>query len=720
MPGGNVNCASSIRRAGFFYFSWVVIMITVLTGARASSEIHDPESDELYARHGFLEEVEGERALNWVREQNTRSLEILKADARFKSIREDILQILKDKSILYPITIKGDWVYELWKGEGHPRGLYRRAPLSTYVAGQPEWQTVLDIDQLAQQEDKSWFLSHVEFSRDFGRALMRLSDGGKDAAYFREFDLEKLDFVEGGISLPEAKGEMEWVTRDQVLVATNFGEGSMTSSGYPRFVKLWRRGQELDQAETILEVPESSVRAIAYALSPSEDTFYMLYEAVDFWNGRYFLWRPGMEKVLLTIPSDANVYGELQGDLILFLNSDWEINDKVFVRGSVVALDRDKFLNGTLSVSLVIAPDTQRVVSSVTMTGRDLYVHLLENVNARLMRFSKIYNSWVSAPPIQIPDEMTLDFVAANAQGDELIVDIENFITPETRAAVSLDGTLKNIASRAHGFEASPFEVHQFQATSRDGTKIPYYIVGPKDLDLDGKNPTVLYGYGGFRSSLTPWYSASIGKAWLERGGVYVLANIRGGEEFGPDWHKSVLKENRQRVFDDFIAVAEDLIQRRITSPAHLGIQGGSNGGLLVGAVMVQRPELFNAVQCAVPLLDMLRYHKLLAGHSWMAEYGDPDDPEMRPYLRAYSPYHNLLEQKQYPEIFFTTSTKDDRVHPGHARKMAYRMQEMGHPFLYFERVEGGHSGVGDFEDRAEELALEWIYFWTHLERKAN
>jgi len=574
---------------------------------------------------------------------------------------------------------------------------------------------ILDVDALAEAEDENWVWagSNCRYP-DYDRCLVGLSIGGADAAVRREFDLETREFVEDGFFVPESKSSIGWRDRDSVFYGPAFAPEDMTDSGYPRTVRLWQRGQAREDSELIFEGEKTDVASSGVRFWDGDDYYDLIIRVPDFFSRHYFRYVDG-EVRRINVPDDADLAGMLDGQLLVELKSDWEVDGKTYPQGALVAGPMASFETGEPELAVVFQPGARSSISGVTTTENTIVVNVLDNVVSRLLRFTHGEQGWTSTP-LDVPELGSISVVTADDKSDRLFYNYTGFLTPSTLfEADAMENRHNEVRSEPAWFDSAGMEVAQYQATSADGERIPYFVVTPKGYEADGENPTLIGAYGGFEVSRTPFYSGVTGSAWLERGGVYVLANIRGGGEFGPKWHQAALKENRQRAFDDLIAVSEDLIARNITSSEHLGIQGGSNGGLLVGAVMVQRPELFDAVVCQVPLLDMKRYHKLLAGASWMAEYGDPDDPGQWSYIGEYSPYQNVSAEAEYPRAFFTTSTRDDRVHPGHARKMVAKMLDQGHDVLYYENIEGGHGGAANLKQRAYLSALIFAYLHARL-----
>ncbi len=666
----------------------------------------------------WLEEVEGEKALDWVRERNTESLAVLEGDARFKGFEEKALSIVTAQDRIPYGVYRGGYVYNFWQDEAHVRGLIRRTSLESYRSETPDWETVLDMDALAEAEDENWVYKGSScLAPEFNRCILTLSRGGKDAAVRREFDYATKTFVDGGFELPEAKTYLTWFDKDHLIVGTDFGEGSLTTSGYPRVAKLWRRGTPIESAKTLYEGQAEDFLVASYRLDRPEGSLSVIVRGISFFESEYFIVGEDGALTKLPVPEHMELDGLFMGQLLMTPQEDWAVGDATVAKGTLVSIDLAAFLkNGALPpLKTLFVPDARSAVQSVSDAKSALIVSVLSNVTSVMKRFTFKDGAWASQD-IPIPPNGSAGVAAAVSFNDTVFLNYESFLVPDTLYAYDAGsqdfGPLKQAPAR---FDAKGLVTRQLEATSKDGTKVPYFIVHRDGLAYDGTNATNLYGYGGFRISLDPSYSGVVGKLWLERGGVYVVANIRGGGEFGPGWHEAALKLNRQRAYDDFIAVAEDLIARKITSPEHLGIAGGSNGGLLVGVAFTQRPDLMNAVVCAVPLLDMLRYHLLPPGASWIGEYGDPESPEERAAIAAYSPYQNVKADADYPKVFFVTSTKDDRVQPGHARKMAARMIEQGHDLLYYENTEGGHAAGANLRQVAYQQALQYVYLSRQL-----
>lgn len=672
----------------------------------------------------WLEDVAGERALAWVRERNAETERVLQAEPGFDTLRAGLREVLDSREQIPYVTRLGPFLYNLWRDAANPRGLWRRTTLAEYRKPQPAWETVLDVDALGQREGENWTWGGATcLGPAYRRCLLQLSRGGADATVVRELDLVDKRFVDaaqGGFTLPEAKTSIEWIDADTVYVGTDTGPGSMTDSGYPRTVRRWQRGQALADAPLVFEVQPADLGAWATVDHTPGFERTTFTRVVDFYVSHVALLQDG-KPVPVAKPDDAQL-SFWRDRVLLDLRSDWTVGGQTFARGSLLVADAAAYLAGRRELTALFTPTATRSLEGWTATRGTLLLNVLDNVASRLEEWRFADGRWqrreVDAPhPGKLSVSALHDPLAEpDALAEAYLMNAADFLQPDAlllgRSGSDARETLK---SRPRFYDPDGMRVEQRFATSRDGTRVPYFVIWPRGAKADGDNPTLLYGYGGFEVPMTPYYSGTQGRAWTTRGGVFVLANIRGGGEFGPGWHQAALKRDRQRSFDDFIAVAEDLLATKVTQPSRLGIMGGSNGGLLVGAVMVQRPELFGAVVCQVPLLDMRRYHKLLAGASWMAEYGDPDDPGDWAALARYSPYQNLRAGQRMPRALFTTSTRDDRVHPGHARKMAARMREQGHAPLYWENIEGGHGGAADNAQRAQMMALEYSFLWRTL-----
>lgn len=664
----------------------------------------------------WLEEVQGKKALEWVKTHSDATAAEFKAIPGFQDAYDAILDELNSDDRIPFVTVKGKYLYNFWRDGNHVRGIYRRTTMEEYRKPNPKWETVLDIDSLAKKENENWVFKGMNIVHpECTRGLLRLSRGGADAVVVREFDLNTLSFVKDGFNLKEAKHRISWMDKDTLFVGTDFGEGSFTKSGYPRFVKIWKRGTPLNEAKTLLEVDENSVWVYGFRLYSKDNYVDLVTEGKTFWKRITYILKKGkLHK--LDLPSDALIYDIFRNQFLIQLKSDLTVNDKTFKQGSIVVIKVADLVAGKKNFQLLMAPSERVSISFVATTNNVVIMSLLDNVRGKLLLFTQDNNGAWHKMPVKTPVNGSVNVVGADLDNDYIFITYEDFLTPGSYYMVNgKNGKYEKLKSTPARFSPDSLKVDQFEAISQDGTKIPYFIVMPKDMKFDGNNPTLLYGYGGFRIPMRPRYAGTRGKVWFEKGGVYVVANIRGGGEFGPKWHKSAILKNKRKSYEDFIAVAEDLIKRKVTSPAKLGIQGGSNGGLLVGAVFTMRPDLFKAVVCQVPLLDMKRYTKLLAGASWAAEYGNPDDPDMWNYIKTYSPYQNVKKDTKYPKVFFVTSTRDDRVHPGHARKMAAKMMDMGHPVYFYENTEGGHGAAANNKQRAFMSALYYSYLYKLL-----
>ena len=661
----------------------------------------------------WLEDIDGTKALDWVKAHDKATLSILEKYPDFKKIQKKNEEILDSKERIADPSIVGSYVYNFWQDSKNERGIWRRTKLEDYLV-KPKWETVLDIDELSKADNAKWVFKGANFLYpSFERCILSLSKGGGDAVVKKEFDLVKKEFVHDGFDLPAAKGSVTWKDHNALYVSTDFGKGSMTESGYPRIVKVWERGTPLGEAKTLFEGKPTDVSASAFSVYSPNGNYDFINEGITFYTSNLYYIQNG-KLVKVEIPDDAQFDGIFKDQMLVELKSDWNTGGTTYKQGALISIDFKKFLDGDRNFQVVYQPDERSSITSVSTTKNLLLINKLENVKSELYKYSLKDGKWTSEK-IKAPDFGAISIITSDDFSDKCFFDYRGFLSPTTLYYMADNGDVKKVQGLPEFFNPNKFTVEQYEAVSKDGTKIPYFLIHSKKMQFNGKNPTLLYAYGGFEVSMLPFYSGVVGTAWLEKGGVYAYANLRGGGEFGPNWHLQAIKENRQKVNDDMIAVSEDLIKRKVTSSRHLGIQGGSNGGLLVGSVFCQRPDLYNAVVCQVPLLDMKRYNHLLAGASWMAEYGNPDDPKEWSYISKYSPYQNLSKDKKYPKIFLMTSTRDDRVHPGHARKFAARLEELGKPFYYYENTEGGHSAGVTNKQRAFESALVYSYLWMQL-----
>jgi prolyl oligopeptidase len=670
-------------------------------------------------KYQWLEDVSGARSMAWVKAENERSAKILESDPRFAGLEASALKVFESKDRLATPVLRGEEVYNTWQDAEHVRGILRRTSLTDYLTAQPKWQTVIDYDALAKQDKQSWVATGLNcLYPENDLCLVGLSAGGEDAVTLREFSLKAGKFVAGGFILPKSKQEVAWIDRNTLLVARDWGSGTMTKSGYPFVVKRWQRGQPLDQAKEVYRGTENDVRAGAVTMTDSKGHWAaILSRGLDFFHTEWSLLTPAGPRKL-GLPGKSDIDDLFEGQLIVTLNEDWhpEGGDRKFAQGSVVSLDLEAIKADPvhLKPKIVFTPSAVEFAQDVSAMSSRLLVRTLDNVKGRVYTYQRNELGEWTAKKLDLPDNRAIDIVSANSSSAHFFLSVTGFLNPSS-LWVGLADTVKEAKTLPAQFDASALTVEQLQAVSKDGTKVPYFVVRHKEIKYDGSNPTLLTAYGGFQISETPSYSAAIGKLWLERGGVYVLANIRGGGEFGPAWHEAGLKTHRQRIYDDFAAVGEDLVKRRITSPRRLGISGGSNGGLLVGVEMTQHPEMWNAVVIQIPLLDMLRFEQIAAGASWVGEYGSVSVPAERAFLASISPYNQLKPDVKYPEPLIFTTTKDDRVGPVHARKFAAKMEEFGKPFFYQEITEGGHGAGADLKEKAKTYAVEFTYLTRKL-----
>jgi prolyl oligopeptidase len=661
----------------------------------------------------WLEEVEGERALAWVHEQNNRSLPVLEGDRRYQGFLNAALEVAQSRDRLPLGQIRGGNLYNFWQDPDHVRGILRRARLDGYAANTPRWETVLDIDALAAAENANWVYQGANCDPAGVRCMISLSNGGLDASTDREFDLSTRQFVEGGFVVPEAKSNIGWLDRDTLLVATNWGEGSLTESGYPFILKAWRRGTPLSSAAEIMRGEPSDVSiAVATFEDESNDHIAVAVEAETFFETVYSLITPqGPQR--LTLPRKSSIRDFFHDRLIVTIEETWTIGGRTYPNGSLLALPLAQATTASPAIEVIFSPSERQSIEEVQATRDAVLVAGFDNVRGRLQRFTFNNGAW-RGEQIALPPTGVVHIAGASTSETRAFATFEDFLTPSTLYALTGTRT-RTVRSLPAQFDASPYVTEQFEATSADGTRVPYFVVRRRDMQMNGQNPTLLYAYGGFQLSQTPSYNAYIGRLWLDQGGTYVLANIRGGGEFGPAWHDAGLLTNRQRIYDDFYAVERDLVERNITSPRRLGISGRSNGGLLMGVMLNQHPEMVHAAVIGSPLLDMIRYDQLLAGASWVGEYGSPSVPEQRAFLDRITPYQNLRPGENFPTVFIYTSTKDDRVHPGHARKYAARLTELGVPYLYYENTDGGHQANANLREAARRRTLEYMYLTQRL-----
>ncbi|HET9898766.1 MAG TPA: prolyl oligopeptidase family serine peptidase [Streptosporangiaceae bacterium] len=675
------------------------------------SDVHDVAGDPFL----WLEEVTGEAALDWVRQRNAVTLGELAGGERFERLRTELREVLDADDRIPFVTRGGSFLYNFWQDAEHPKGLWRRTTLEQYRLARPDWDVLLDVDALAEQEGENWVWQGATTLRPGGYrlALIKLSRGGADASVIREFDVAKRRFVSGGFQLPEAKSQVAWIDADRIYVGTDFGPGTLTASGYPRLVKEWHRGADLADAAVVFEGKPDDVAVAAYHDPTDGFERDFVTRMVNFYHSEQYLRTADGTLLRLPVPDDAktDIHREW---MLLQLRSPWEVGGTTYPAGALVAANFDAFMAGERNLTLLFEPDPHTSLSYFASTRDHLILNLLRDVRSELLVLTPSPDGeWKRGSLPGVPQFAQVEIAETDPyDSNEYMLHSAGFTEPGTLRYGIAGGETAELKRAPAFFDPAGMSVRQYFATSEDGTSVPYFVVGPDD---PGTGPTLLTGYGGFEISMTPSYSGVIGRGWLARGGTYVVANLRGGGEYGPDWHSSAIREHRHRVYEDFVAVARDLVARGITTPSRLGIHGGSNGGLLMGVMLTRHHELFGAIVAAVPLLDMRRYHELLAGASWMTEYGDPREEADWEYIRPFSPYHNVSATADYPPVLFITSTRDDRVHPGHARKMVARMTELGHVVSYYENIEGGHNAAADNEQAALRWALVLEFCWKKL-----
>jgi prolyl oligopeptidase len=700
--------------------------LTLLATGSARAQASDPHLD--------LEGVETPSSLAWVKAQNDKTLPVLSGDPRFAGLQTAALKILSTKDRVAIPDFVGKTVFNFWQDETHVRGVWRRTSLTSYKTASPDWETVIDLDALAKAEGKNWIWKGADCRpRTHDRCLISLSNGGKDAVTVREFDLVTKAFVEGGFALPESKQTVEWLDADTLILTRNWGEGTTTDSGYGFVIKTLKRGQGLDQAVEIYRGQKSDVSARPDVLRDAAgNRVVLLTRATDFFHDETYLW-DGHSAKRLPLPEKISVRGLLNGKLVFNTEEAWRFpngpNARDYPAGALIAASAGRLLprrnlsgkdeivvSNDCDPCLMLAPGPRQSIDQAVVTDHRIVAVVYDNVRGSLVSIS--HNGEWGPRTSKLPsiDNAAVSLGSHSDEGDDIFYTVEGFLTPtQLKLADATATTAQTIKALPAQFDASKLVVEQKSATSKDGTVIPYFLVHRRDWKLTGQNPTLLHAYGGFNLSKLPVYDPLVGKLWLERGGAYAVANIRGGGEFGPAWHEAALKEHRQRAYDDYFAVAEKLIAEKVTSPRHLGAYGRSNGGLLMGVALTQRPDLWNAVVVESPLLDMIRYTQLPAGASWIGEYGDPAIPAERAWIEAYSPYQNLKAGVKYPLAYITTSTKDDRVHPGHARKFAARLDDLKVDHLYFENTDGGHANGADPKANARRWALHYTYLSRQL-----
>ncbi|KEO91949.1 prolyl oligopeptidase [Erythrobacter longus] len=700
-----------------------VMTIGAATSANADNHTGDgvpgPDQDPYI----WLEEARSDEALAWVTAENERTLGVLEADPRFETLKAEALAIYDSEDRIPFVSFRPDGLYNFWQDKANPKGLLRRTTIESYQTDEPVWETILDVDALAAAEGKEWvYKGSTCLPPALNKCMIALSDGGEDATIMREFDTSTKSFVEGGFELPEkSQGGIQWIDENTLLVGRDFGEGTLTDSEYPFTSRVWVRGTDIADAPEVFRGQADDVWAGASLMRDATGEIQAMtaFRGISFHESEFFVsidsdWIP------LDIPKKASPYGIVDGHMLFSTDVDWEVDGQTFPADSLIAVELEAFKkdpNGAAK-TLVWAPQDRQTKQGGAITAGALYVGLLDNVVGKVLKFNFEANAtggaWTSEE-VTLPDNATVGIAASSNESEQIMFTVTDFLNPTTLYYTDGSADPQPLKTSPSYFDAAGMEVEQHEATSADGTKIPYFIVKPEGMEMNGETAVLMTGYGGFQVPRLPGYLGSTGKMWLERGGAYVLGNMRGGGEFGPGWHQTAIRENKQRTWDDFIAIGDDLVAKGFTSPEHLGIQGGSQGGLLVGTAFTQRPDLFGAAIVQIPLFDMLRYHVIGRGASWIGEYGDPRIPEQRAWIEGYSPYQMIKEGVDYPTPFLWASTADDRTHPAHARKGAARLKEQGHPYYYFEDMTGGHSGGVDNEQRAKLQALQYIYLMQQL-----
>ncbi|MBB5942756.1 prolyl oligopeptidase family serine peptidase [Xanthomonas sp. 3307] len=685
-------------------------------GTAAAKETAMPQDP-----YAWLEDVTGTKALDWVKAQNAKTEARLADTPAFKAREAGIREVLDSDAKIPAVQKIGPYYYNLWKDRAHERGLWRRTTLDEYRKPEPKWETVLDLDALNKAEGENWVWHGANCLRpEYRRCLIALSRGGADADVTREFDLSSKQWIKDGFFRPEAKGGLSWIDADTVYLYTDFGPGSLTSSGYPRVVKQWKRGTPMSSATLVYEgKPDDMYIAAMHDDTPGYERDFVS-RTLAFYNDEMYLRGADGRLTKIDVPNSANK-GVHRQWLTLELRDPWTVGGTTYPAGALLATKFDDFMAGKRTFQVLFTPTETASLASFAWTKSRLVLNVLDDVKSRLWVLTPGEGEWARAP-FPVGDlafgSTSVDAVDAD-ENDQVWLTSTDFLTPTTLMLADVQRgpkSIETLKAMPSFFDASKDAIEQHFAVSKDGTKVPYFLVRPKQLKADGSAPTLLYAYGGFEISMTPFYSGSLGRAWLDQGGVYALANIRGGGEYGPRWHQAALKQNRHKAYEDMAAVAQDLVARKITSAKHLGVQGGSNGGLMAGNMLMQYPQLFGAVVVQVPLLDMKRYSHLLAGASWMAEYGNPDTDDWK-FIQTFSPYHLFDPKKTYPPVIFLTSTRDDRVHPGHARKMAAKMIDAGKDVTYYENIEGGHGGAANNAQAAHMQALAYSFLWERLSK---
>ena len=704
--------------AVFAMRSLVLVAWCAVLPSAALAQAAKPDTTDPYL---WLEEMNGARAMEWVKAENAKTMAVLEKDPRWETIYNAALTMAQAKDRLPYVSYLGGELYNFWQDSAHVRGIWRKTSLASYRSASPTWTTVLDLDSLARAEKANWVFHGSTCQQPAEkRCLLFLSDGGEDANTVREFDLASRSFVKDGFYLPKGKQSVTWTSQDTILVAREWNPGEVTSSGYAYIVKSLARGKRLASA---VEIFRGDAKDGGYGVSPSTivdadgHRFSFITRPTSTFEAEHYLVRP-KDVARLAVPAKANFVELTGGQVIVHLYEDWTNGGKTIRGGSVAAFDGNTALKApnALAPVTIFEPGPRESVAGISATKDKLLIGIYQNVKGKVLVATRGSNNSWTRTTLPLPDNVSTGVVSTDLETNDALISVTGFLTPSSIwLADAARGTASQMKTLAPRFDASSSVVEQMEATSKDGTKVPYFIVHPKTMAKDGSNPTIIYAYGGFNASMTPTYNQNAGKLWVEQGGVYVLANIRGGGEFGPAWHDAGLKTKRQVIYDDFAAVAQDLIAKNITSPRRLGIQGGSNGGLLMGVELTQHPELWNAVDIQVPLLDMLRFEQIQAGASWVGEYGSVSKPDERAFLASISPYHNLKPGVKYPTPLIWTTTKDDRVGPQHARKFAAKMAAMGLPYYFFEVIEGGHGSGANIAQQVHTTALEYTYFARQL-----
>jgi prolyl oligopeptidase len=692
----------------------MMAVVAAGAGAAMAQTAEDP--------HQWLEEWTTPRAMTWVEAHNKRTTDVLEADPRYAPYFAEALTLAQAKDRLPNGNLINGQIYNFWQDADHVRGIWRRTSVASFASPNPQWETVLDLDRLAADEKANWVWKRVSCAQPAERrCLIELSDGGEDAVTVREYDLVTGKFVDGGFTLPKGKQDVAWEGENSLLVSREWEPGQLTDSGYPFVVKRLKRGQPLSAATEIYRGQKSDVSTGATVLRDAQQRILpLIVRGKDFYhNETYLIGGSGVRRIAL--PEKSTVHGMVDGRVIVEIKEDWHPagQARVYPAGSLVSLDlaRLRANPAHLAPTLIVAAGARESLEGADVTRDTVVATMLDNVRGRLVRFRPTATGGWSRSAVALPDNSSVGVADATSHDNRALVQVTSFLVPPSQWLVdSGTGSAREIRRQSPKFDASNLVAEQHEAVSSDGMKIPYFLVHRRDMPLNGNNPTLLYAYGGFQVSETPSYSSTTGKLWLEKGGVFALANIRGGGEFGPKWHEAGLGVKRQIIYDDFASVGRDLIARNVTSPRRLGIRGGSNGGLLMGVEFTQHPELWNAVIIDVPLLDMIRISKIAAGASWEGEYGSvANDPAVRAFWEKTSPYQALRKDVRYPQPFIFTTTKDDRVGPQHARKFAARMEEYGLPFYYYENTEGGHASGANLRQTARTNALEMVYLTRKL-----